>query len=109
MAIALLSAACEPGAQLIIENRLDIDVTIVHEAIYSNGSHDRRIIAVVPAGETEETLGFMLSWDIIGNTILLEAVDEADNIAWQRSWSFEEFLKLRDVEWNIVVSPETSS
>jgi hypothetical protein len=102
-------AACEPGARLIIENQLDIDVTIVHEAIFNNGSYDRRVIAVVPAGEMEETLGFMLSWDIIGNTILLEARDEADNIVWQKSWSFKKFLELEEVDWKIVVSPETGS
>lgn len=101
--------ACEPGAQLIIENRLDIDVTIVHVAIYDSGSYDRRVIAVVPAGETEKTLGFTLSWDIIGNTISLEAWDGADNNVWQKSWSFEEFLELEEVDWKVVISPETGS
>ena len=100
-------AACEPCAELTIENRLDIDVTIVYGSIYSHGAYKESTVAVVPAGQTAETLCITLSPDISGVTIILKAVDEDGNIVWEKSWSFEEFRELEEVDWKVVVSPET--
>jgi len=113
-ATTLLSTSClcivEPGAQLTIENRFDFDVTILHEGIYPDGRHTGLgTMCVAPAGQAIETRGFILGSGMIGETVIIKAEDPSGNVVWQKSWPYDEFIKLKDVDWKIVVSPETSS
>jgi hypothetical protein len=113
-AMALLSASCvcvaEPGAYLTVENRFDFDITIVHEGIYSEGQHSEPwIMGVVPAGETVKTHGFMISSGSLGETVIIKAEDPSGNVVWEKSWPYDEFVKLKDVDWKIVIGPETDS
>ena len=112
-ATALLFTSCfciaEPGARLNIENQFDFDVTIVQEAIHSNGEHYAESVGIAPAGQTVETRVFMVRPGIIGETVIIKAEDPSGNVVWQKSWPYDEFIKLEDVDWKIVVGPETGS
>jgi hypothetical protein len=113
-ATTLLFASCaciaEPGASLTVENRFDFDVTIIHEGIYHEGEHSEPwIMGVAPAGQTVETHGFTLRPGIIGETVIIKAEDSSGNVVWEKSWPYDEFVKLKDVDWKIVVGPEASS
>jgi len=105
-----LLVACEPGTHIIAENRMATEITVLHEAINSKGKvFYSTTWGKVPAGQTAELKLIMLSRDQIGSTVVLKAEDPSGNIVWQRSWPFEEFWKLKDVGWKIVISPETNS
>jgi hypothetical protein len=113
-ATTLLFASCvciaEPGAWLTVENRFDFDVTIIREGIFSDGKHlEPRIMGVAPAEQTIETQGFFLRSGMIGETVIIKAENPSGNVVWQKSWLYDEFIKLEDVDWKIVVGPETSS
>ncbi len=111
LANVLMLTGCEPATQLTVENRMATDVTIVIQRFDKGGApSDSETLGTVPAGQTVELPALLtLSPDIIGWTVLLKAEDPSGNIVWQKKWPFEEFLKLEDVGWKIVVSPETSS
>lgn len=109
--VALLTA-CERGAHLTVENRMPVDVTIIHDGINQSGAYLGGFpLGTVPAGQTvtlrKRTLG--LRQDLIGWTVILKAEDPSGKIVWQKSWSFHEFLQLEKVGWRITVSPETSA
>jgi len=66
-------------------------------------------MGMIPAGKTKPLeRGFMLRPSIIGYTITLMAKDPVGNVLWQKSWAYDEFIKLAEVGWKIVVGPETS-
>jgi hypothetical protein len=112
-ATTLLFASCaciaEPGARLTVENRFDFDVTIVQEATRSNGEHYAESVGIVPTGQTVETRVFMVSPGSLGETVIIKAEDSSENVVWEKSWPYDEFVKLKDVDWKIVVGPEKSS
>ena len=111
LAIVLMVTSCEPAVRLSVENLMVTDVTIVIQRFDKDGApSDSEILGTVPTGQTVKLPPlFTLSPDIIGWFVLLRDGDPAGNVVWQKSWPFEEFLKLRDVGWKIVISPETSS
>ncbi len=107
----LMFTACEEVAKLIVSNKMPTDVVIIHESIDTEGKvFLEEEIGMAPAKQTKEmTYALVLRRGIIGDTVLLKAKDPAGNIVWQKSWSFNEFYKLKEVSWKIVVSPETGS
>jgi len=102
---------CEPATQLTVENRMATQVTIIEEGINDEGIHFSPVtLGTVPSGQEVELPTIIpLRRGIIGWTMLIKAEDPSGNVVWHKSWSFDEFLKLKDVGWKIVVSPETSS
>ena len=106
----MLLSACEPGAKLIVENRFSTEVTIMYEGTFKTRPPERANWGIVPAGEVRPLAkGFWLNPHAVGYTIWLQALDQSGNVLWQKTWTFEEFVKLEDVGWKIVVGPETSS
>jgi hypothetical protein len=103
--------ACDASTKLVVENRMPFDITIIHIAIDKQGEQSSRgELGTVPAGQTAKLqYAIFLRQDVAGWTILLKAQDPSGNIVWEKSWPFDEFLKLKDVGWKIVISPETNS
>lgn len=110
-ASVLALTGCEPATRLTVENQMQTELKIIHQAIYQNGSRSvESVVGTVPQGQTVQLPGlFTLSQDIIGDIVLIKAEDPTGVVVWQKSWSFDDFLKLKDVGWKIVISPETSS
>ncbi len=102
---------CEPGAQLTVENQMTTEITVMSVRINESGTAtDTATLGTVPPEQTLKLPAiFPLRPDIIGRTILIKTLDPSGNIVWQKSWTFEEFKKLKDVGWKIVVSPETNA
>ena len=109
IAVSMLTA-CDGAVKLIIENKMQTDIVITHTAINKQGEQSPRgELGTVPSGQTEKLqYAIFLRQDVAGWEILLKAQDSSGMIVWQKRWSFEDFLKLKDVGWKIVVSPETS-
>ena len=103
--------SCEPAIRLTVENKTVTEVTIIYQRFDKSGaSSGTETLGTVPAGKTVQLPAlFTLSPDIIGWAMLVKAEDALGNIVWQKKWTFDEFVKLKDVGWKIVVSPETSS
>ena len=99
--------ACEAGADIFVENRLQTDVTM-----YQLGNFKTRVIppveySFVPAGETRKLdYGVTLRRGIIGDIVVFEARDASGNVVWRKQWTFKEFLELKKVGWKICVCPE---
>ena len=111
LASILMFTGCEPATRLTVENRMVTDVTVVIQRFDKGGApSDSETLGTVLAGQTVKLPPLLtLSPDIIGWTVLLKAEDPTGNIIWQKIWPFEEFVKLEEVGWKIVVSPETGS
>lgn len=103
--------ACEPATKLTVDNRMATQLTIIQEGIGEEGTRfDPVTLGIVPAGQTVELPTLIpLRRGFIGWTVLLKAEDPSGNIVWQKKWTFDEFLRLEEVGWKIVVSPETNS
>ena len=112
MVTVLVLTACiiEPSARVNVDNQMAIPVTIVHEGISEHGAHYSPVtLGTVPVGQTVTLpVVLILRRDIIGRTIVLRAQDSSGNVVWKKAWPFEEFVKLEQVGWKILVSPETS-
>ncbi|MFC2018019.1 hypothetical protein ACFLTQ_01790 [Chloroflexota bacterium] len=105
--LAAAAGACEDSADLIIDNRTSVDLTIIHEALDKDGKLLHRVaLGTVSAEQTakmDQTI--TLRRDHIGWTVVLKAEDTSEQVVWQRTWSYEEFLDLEDVDWKITISP----
>lgn len=105
----VMLTACDPIAILTVENKMPTDIVVIHEDINREGeSLLREEIGKVSANQTAK-MSYAIFLGNIGETVIIEAEGSLGNIVWQKSWSADEFLKLNDVGWKIVVSPETSS
>ena len=104
----IVTASCDGNARLTVENQMNTEIIIFHEDISGSGdSLIREEIGRVPANQTAE-MQYDIFLGTLGETVIIQAEDLQRNIIWQRSWTREEFLKINDVKWNIIVSPETN-
>ena len=101
--------ACEPGTSLVIENQTPDQVTIFHEGIYDSGRFiGFANLGTVPAHQTVDLVRqVVLSPDIAGDIVALEARDASGAVVWGKEWTFDEFLDLEETDWKICVCPET--
>jgi hypothetical protein len=106
----IVLTACEPTAQLTVESKMPTNIVIVHEAInYKGVVFFRQELGTVPAGQTVKLQRYLLlNRDLVGWVVKLSAEDPSGKVVWQKTWDFEDFFKLEDVGWKIVVSPETN-
>ena len=106
---ALVFSGCEPAARLTVENHFSTQVTIRWEATFKSRPPNETYMGTVPAGETRQLeQGFLINPGDTGDIIKLTATDPSDKVVWQKTWTYEEFIKLEEVGWKIVVGPETS-
>jgi hypothetical protein len=40
--------------------------------------------------------------------VIISAEDSSGNVVWQHTWTVEEFTKLGDIGWKIIISSETN-
>jgi len=107
--LSTMLTACEKGARLIIENQTPTDVTIVHEGTFKGRRVGGAILGTVPAGQTVQLRKILvLREGIIGEVVLLKAIDPSGNIVWRKTWFIRDFAKLEEVGWKITISPENS-
>ena len=105
----LMLTACDPDARLTVENRLPTDIVIIHIDINSEGElFLQEELGTVPANQTT-VMRYAIFLGNLGETVIIKAQDPQGNIVWQKRWSDEDFWKLKDVGWKIVISPETGS
>lgn len=109
-ALLIMNTACAAPIRLTVTNRTDTDLTIVADALDRHGQVMRsRSLGSAPADQdTYLQNSLILIQDVIGWTVVLKGEDASVTVLWQRSWAFEEFLKLKDVGWKITLSPETN-
>ena len=103
--------ACEPGARLTAENRFPFDVTVTIQPIHEDGRpRVTGIVGIAPAGQTVVLeRGVILNRGNMGDTVVLRAEDPGGKVVWEKSWPFDEFRKLEDVGWKIVIGPDTGA
>jgi hypothetical protein len=108
--ILLPSCIVEQSAYLTVDNRMPVDVTLTFYAIFQNGDHSApEDLGTIPAGQTLRSRSIILGGIGAVPKVILKAEDPSGNVVWQKTWTGEEFVKLKDVEWKVVVSPETGS
>ena len=96
---------------LNIENKMPTDITIeLTEILLDDGEYTSTWhLGTIHAGQTEDTpTGFIFGGIGAMTNIILEAKDPSGNIVWKKTLTGEEFVKLRETGWKIVISPETS-
>ena len=91
----------EHRARLTIENSFSVDLRMIYIGTsYDGESYPPEDLSLVHAQQTEKLTGISVM-----PKITLEAHDSSDNIVWKKSWTGEEFIKLKDVDWEITISP----
>lgn len=108
ISLSLLLAGCEQGFHLVVENQLSSDVTIIHEGIKKDGTYaEPQVLMTVPFGKTVKMdKSLLLRPASIGYTVILKAEDPSGKVVWEKSWPYEEFKKLEDVDWKIIIEPQ---
>ncbi len=109
-ALLITNTACEPAVRLTVTNQMNTDLTITTEALNKQGLSTRsRVLGTAPADQdTFLPQSLTLIQDAIGWTVVLKGEDASGTVVWQRSWLFEDFIKLKNVGWKITISPETN-
>ncbi len=100
----LLSTACDPGALLTVENRINTDVTLYRLGVVEPVAGRWVELGRVKAGETKR-LGFgtFVSRTYTGDPILFQARDATGFPVWEKAFEFDEFRKLKAVQWRICI------
>jgi hypothetical protein len=104
-----MSACVDYSVDLVVENRLTIDVKVVYSHHYNDGTvnfvHTSGNIAIGSTGKVKT--GIINGISTVPQ-IVLQAEDSSGKVVWQKTWTGEEFVKLKDVGWIIVISSETN-
>jgi hypothetical protein len=104
------SCIVEKSAFLIIENQMPRDVKILYSETFPDGKQSPRysMDTVLAGNTTQMTRSIILGGIGALKNVVLQAEDSSGKVIWQKTWTGAEFVKLKDVGWKIVVSPETS-
>jgi len=109
-AVLITNTACEPAVRLTVTNQMNTDLTITTEALNKQGlsMRTRELGSALADQDTFLPQSLNLIQDAIGWTVVLKGEDASGTVVWQRSWLFEDFVKLKNVGWKITLSPETN-
>jgi len=110
LVIGVSSCIVEKSAHLNIENRISSDLNIVFNETFQNGQQSVPYsLGVAISGNTVQMRGGIILGGIASDKqITLQGKDSSTRVVWQKTWIGADFVKLKDVGWKIVVSPETS-
>lgn len=113
IAISAVTSGCwgDYDVHLTVENQMATQVKLTFSETLGNGVKPAPYsLGTVAAGETAQTSGgIMLGGISSDKEVLIQAADPSGQIVWQKSWNGKEFVKLKDVGWKVVISPETGS
>jgi len=111
MSVMLVACIVEQSVHLNIENQLSTDITLNFYTSQQNGQLSvPRHLGVILTGQTGKTTGTIILGGIGAEPkVIIQAEDSSGRVIWQKTWTGEEFVKLKDTGWKIVVSSDTSN
>ena len=107
--VNLALAGCERGIHLRVENRLDTDVILSYTTIDKNGSPSVPVLlGGIPRGqEGQSRTVIVLGQESEVAVVNLIAQDSSNTLVWQNAWSYQDFLKLSQSGWKVLLSQDT--
>jgi hypothetical protein len=103
---------CDYSAKLTFENRTSTNLTIKynqsqidHIELYQYD--DFLDLGTISAGQTETLIGPIMGGMGAVPKVFLKAADPSGNIVWQNTWSGEDFFKLDEKGFKVVIDPRT--
>lgn len=110
MAITSMNCVVEQSVHLIIDNQTKTDINLTFYVVQQDGQlSSARILGVIHAEQIERTTGTVILGGIgLEQKVELRADDLLGNVIWQKTWSGQEFLKLKDSGWEIDINSQPS-
>ena len=100
MIFALLLQSCEPGGDIIIENRQNKEVTIYFSHVRGDGSTDEPAKQGVISANATRT--FNESFPRKNWVSRIEVVDSSGNVVFSHDYNMDDLEK---IDWKIVIPP----